>query len=264
MGVTGPMARNVANLALLLSVQAGYDPRAPLSMEIDVGPFVRDVKGKRIAWAGNLNGFSPYEPGVLEVCRTALTTFETLGCVVDDAVPDYSPEKAWQAFIGLRGWQQGRFIAEHYNNPAHGALLTPEAIWEIETGARLSGFDVTAASVVRTDWGQVVRRLFERYEDLILPTAQLFPFPAEQAWPREIGGHAMQTYHDWMKAVCLITLSGCPALAVPAGLGPGGLPIGFQIVARVHQETACLRLAAAFEAADPLSARRLPPLLSRA
>src|SRR5471030_2171272 len=105
------MARNVSDLAMLLSVQAGSDPHAPLSMESSGEPFrgslKADIKGKRIAWAGDFNGFTPCEPGVLETCRAALKTFEALGCVVEDAFPDYPLEKVWRAFIRLRGWQQG-------------------------------------------------------------------------------------------------------------------------------------------------------------
>ncbi len=265
MGVQGPMARSVADLALLLSVQAGYDPRAPLSMESGGAqfraPLAGDVKGKRIAWVGDFGGFTPCEPGVLETCRGALKTFERLGCEVEDAVPDYPVEKVWQAFTRLRGWQQGGAIAGSYLNPAQRPLLKPEAIYEVETGLKLSAFDVLAASVVRTEWSQAVRRFLERYDYIVAPTAQVFPFTAEDSWPHEIAGQRMATYHEWMKGVCLITMAGCPALAVPGGMGPTGLPIGLQIVAPVHEEMACLKLAAAYEAADPWWLKRLPPLL---
>jgi amidase len=268
MGVTGPMARNVADLALLLSIQAGYDPRAPLSMESGGaqfrGPLAASIKGKRIAWAGDFKGYAPYEAGVLETCRKALKTFESLGCVVEEAIPDYPLEKVWQSFMRLRGWQQGGAIVDFYKDPARRALLKPEAVWEVELGAKLSAFDITAASTVRTEWSQAVGKFFTHYDYLIVPTAQLFPFDAELHWPAEIAGQKMATYHEWMKAVCLITMAGCPALAVPAGLGPTGLPMGFQIIAPVHQEMACLKLAAAYEAADPMSTKRLPPILSRA
>ena len=266
MGVTGPMARNVADLALLLSIQAGYDPRAPLSMESGGAQFrgslAGSMKGKRIAWAGDFKGYAPYEPGVLETCRTALKTFESLGCVVEEAIPDYPLEKVWQAFIRLRGWQQGGAILEHYNNPAHRALLKPEAVWEVELGAKQAAYDITADSVIRTEWSQAVGHFFRRYDYLIVPTAQVFPFDAELHWPTEIAGRKMATYHEWMKGVCLVTMAGCPALAMPAGFGPAGLPIGFQIIAPVHREMACLKLAAAYEAADPMAAKRLPPVLS--
>jgi amidase len=264
MGVTGPMARNVADLAMLLSVQAGYDPRAPLSMESGGeqfrGALKADMKGKRIAWAGDFKGFTPCEPEVLATCRAALKTFENLGCVVEDAIPDYPLEKVWQAFIRLRGWQQGGGLLPGYNDPAKRALLKPEAIYEIETGLKLSAADVTADSTIRTEWSQAVRAFFQRYDYLVAPTAQMFPFNAEETWPREVAGRRMQTYHEWMKGVCLVTMSGCPSLAMPAGFGPGGLPIGLQIVAPVHAEMACLKLGAAFEAAGPGWAKRVPPL----
>ena len=265
MGVTGPMARSVSDLAMLLAVQAGYDPRAPLSMESSPeqfrGSLKADIRGKRIAWTGDFKGFIPCEPGVLETCRTALKTFENLGCVVEEAIPDYPLEKVWQAFIRLRGWQQGGGLLAFYNDPARRPLLKPEAVYEIETGLKLSAADIMADSIVRSEWGQAVRQLFDRYDYLIAPTAQLFPFQAEETWPREVAGHRMQTYHEWMKGVCLVTMAGCPALAVPAGFSAKGLPIGVQIVAPVHQELACLQLGAAYEAAGPDWMKRMPPLL---
>jgi amidase len=265
MGVTGPMARNIPDLAMLLSVQAGYDPRAPLSVAGDghrfLAPLGADVKGKRIAWLGDLNGFAPYEPGVLDVCRAALKTFETLGCTVEQAVPDGPPEVVWQAFIKLRQWQQGSGLAHYYADPAKRTLLKPEAVWEIEGGAKLSAYNITAASAVRTRWSNAVRQLFARYDFLIMPTAQVFPFDVGETWPREIAGQQMQTYHEWMKAVCLITMAGCPSLAVPAGFGTKGLPMGLQIIAPVHQEMDCLKLGFAYQTAMDWTAQRPPPLL---
>ena len=266
MGVTGPMARNVADLALLLSVQAGHDPRAPLSVTEDghrfLAPLPANVKGKRIGWLGDLGGWAPYETGVLQTCRAALKTFEALGCVVEDATPDQPPEPMWQAFVKLRQWQQGGGLLSFYKDPAKRALLKPEAIWEIEGGLKLSAFDISAASTARTAWSASVQRLFARYDFLIMPTAQLFPFAVEETWPHTLAGQTMQTYHEWMKAVCMITLAGCPSLAAPAGFGDGGLPMGIQIVGPVHHEMDCLKLAHAYETANDWTAKHLPPLLS--
>jgi amidase len=266
MGVNGPMARNVGDLALLLSVQAGFDPRAPMSMDGDGERFraslAGDLKGKRIAWAGDFGGAVPNEPGVLDVCRQALKTFETIGCVVEEAFPDYPVESVWQAFIRLRHWQQGGNLLALYNDPKNRALLKPEAVFEIEGGAKLSAYDVTAASVVRSEWTRAVAKLFERYDYLVLPTAQAFPFAADLDWPKTVAGRTMRTYHEWMQAVCLITMAGCPALAAPAGFNAAGLPMGIQIVGPQHQELACLKLAAAYEAAAPAELRRRPPALA--
>ena len=267
MGVVGPMARNVTDLAMLLSVQAGFDARSPLSLEADGSIFQQrleqDVKGKRIAWAGDLGGHTPCQPGVLEVCRTALRTFEAMGCVVEEAVPDFDLESVWQALMRLRGWQQGGSILAYYNDPAQRSLLKPEAIFEVETGLRQSAYDITAASVVRTTWYAALRRFFERYDFLVIPTAQVFPFDVNKHWPDEIAGRKMQTYHEWMKASLLVTMSGCPALAAPAGFSDHGLPIGIQIIGRPRRELDCLQLAYAYETAIDPANDRLPELLRR-
>jgi amidase len=268
MGVSGPMARNVTDLAMLLSVQAGFDARVPLSLEGDGSVFQqrleRSFKGKRVAWGADFNGHTPCEPDVLEVCKAATRTLESLGCIVDDAVPKFDFEALWQATIRLRGWQQGASIQAYYDDPAKRRLLKPEAVFEIETGLRQSARDITAASVVRTDWSQTMRRFFERYDFFVVPTAQVFPFDADQRWPQEIAGQRMQTYHEWMKAALLVTMSGCPALAAPAGFNDRGLPIGIQIVAPNRQELSCLQLAYAYESAFDAAKRRLPPLLTEA
>jgi amidase len=267
MGVLGPMARSVTDLAMLLSVQAGFDSRVPLSMDDDGTIFQRrlerDFKGTRIAWAGDFKGYTPYEPGVLDVCKNALKAFESIGCVVEEALPDYPLDAVWGAVLRLRAWQQGGALLAYYNDPSKRALLKPEAVFEIETGLKLSAYDITAASVVRTEWHQVVRRFFERYDYFVAPTAQLFPFDVEMHWPQEIAGKKMETYHEWMKAVLLITMSGCPALAAPAGFNDQGLPMGIQIVAPNHREFACLQLAYAYELATNWTSTHLPSLLGQ-
>jgi amidase len=267
MGVAGPMARNVMDLALLLSVQAGFDSRLPLSLDGDGTTFQRrldrNFKGTRIAWGGDFKGHTPCEPGVLEVCRTAVKTFESLGCIVEEAVPEFDFEAVWQAVIRLRGWQQGVSLLAYYNDPAKRALLKPEAVFEVETGLRQSAYDITAASVLRTDWTHAVSRFFERYDFFVIPTAQVFPFEVGQHWPKEIAGREMQTYHEWMKATLLVTMSGCPALAAPAGFNDRGLPIGIQIIGPNRQEFGCLQLAYAYESALSPASRRLPALLTR-
>ena len=268
MSVLGPMARNVTDLAMLLSVQAGFDPHVPLSMDGDGTRFQRrldkNLKGKRIAWSGDFKGYVPHDPGVLEVCKTALKTFESLGCIVEEAQPDYSPDAVWQSVLRLRGWQQGTSLLDYYNDPAKRALLKPEAIFEVETGLKQSAYDISAASAVRTEWYEAVRRFFEHYDYFIVPTAQLFPFEVEMHWPQELAGRKMQTYHEWMKAVLLVTMSGCPALAAPAGFGNQGLPIGIQIIAPNRHELDCLQLAYAYELAANWTNARLPPLLGQA
>jgi amidase len=266
MGVLGPMARNVTDLAMLLSVQAGFDARTPLAMEGEGARFQRrweqDLKGKRIAWCGDFDGFVPHDAEVLAVCRTALKNFESLGCMVEEAVPEYPLQAVWDAAVSLRAWHLGSSLLEYYRDPAKRALLKPEAIYEIETGLKLTAFDIAAASAVRSEWFQAVRRFLGRFDYMVAPTAQLFPFDAAIHWPQEVAGHTMQTYHEWMKGMLLITMSGCPALAAPAGFSTRGLPIGIQIIAANHHEFECLQLAYAYEQAVNWTGSHPPALLA--
>ncbi len=267
MGVPGPMARSVTDLAMLFSVQAGFDPQAPLSLEGAPSVFQErldsNLKGKRIAWGGDFNGHTPCDPLVLEVCARAVRTFESLGCIVEEASPNFDVEAAWQAAIRLRAWQQGFALLAYYNDPAKRSLLKPEAIYEVEAGLRQSAYDVTAASIVRTQWSEAVRHFFDRYDYLVVPTAQVFPFEVEQHWPQAIRGTPMQTYHEWMKGALLVTMAGCPALAAPAGFSDQGLPIGIQIIGPNRGELDCLQLAFGYEAAMDPAWRRPPALLTR-
>lgn len=268
MGVVGPMARNVGDLALLLSVQAGYDARAPLSVPGDgreyAGDLGADFKGKRIGWLADFGGQVPTETAVLQACGAALARFRALGCSVEEARPAYDVEAAWQAFIKLRAWQQSFQFASAVRAPDKRALLNPQAEFELSLAERLTVFDISNASQVRKEWGAAFEQLFATYDFLIAPSAQLFPFDIGLRWPTEIAGTAMRTYHEWMKGVCLVTLAGAPSLAVPAGFSAEGLPIGLQIIAPLRRELACLQLGAAFESAAPVFENRLPPVLAHA
>jgi amidase len=264
LGVIGPMARTATDLGWLLSVLAGPDPRAPLSSRDDparfTAPLDRDLTGTRIGWLGDLGGYLPFEPGVLELTRAALGALEATGCTVDEVRLDHPMERVWQSWLVLRAFQVGAALKVHHADPARRALLKPEVCWEVERGARLGAYEVADAATERTAWYHVVRRLFSRHDYLVLPSAQVFPFDAGLHWPRDINGRAMDTYHRWMEVVIPVTMAGCPALNVPAGFGPAGLPMGIQLVGRPHHELGCLQLAHAYEQAAGWVARHPPPL----
>ena len=267
LSVHGPMARTVTDLAMLLSVIAGYDARVPLSLRQDPAefarPLARDFKGARIGWLGDFGGYVPFETGVLDLCRDSLKVFESLGCVVEAATPDYPLDRVWSNWLKLRAWQVGALLKDLYRDPAKRELMKPELRWEIESGLKVSAFDVADASAVRTAWYQAVRVLFERYDFLIAPAGQVFPFDATVHWPDHIAGKSMDTYHRWMEVMIPISMSGCPALSVPAGFNAQGLPMGVQIVGPNHSEFGCLQLAYAYDQATGWVTSRMPPLLSR-
>ena len=266
MGTPGPMARNVPDLAMLLSVQAGYDPRAPLSNEQDpkafAGPLKRDFKGVRVAWAGDFGGRIPYDLGVADLCKAALKIFESLGCTVEEAVPDYAIDKVWDNWKTLRAWQSGSALKALYNDPAKRALMKPEAQFEVESGDKLKAYDIYDANAVRTAWYHAVRSFFERYDYWLMPSASVFPFDATTDWPKDVGGRTMDTHHRWMEVMIPVTMSSCPSLSVPVGFNGAGLPMGMQIVAPNHGELACLELSYAYDQATRWVTKRPPRLLA--
>ncbi len=262
---TGPLARSVEDLAMLLSVQAGADSRAPFALQDSPAQFAaplvaREAKGTRIGWLGDFDAHLAIEPSVLEACTGALEHFRAIGCDVDLARTDFDMRRVWNAWTTLRSFAVAGTNSALYKDEASRALLKPEAVWEIERGMALSAMDVHQASVGRSAWYQAVGRLFERFDFLVLPSAQLFPFDARLDWPKSIAGRPMDTYHRWMEVVVPAALAGLPALSVPAGFNKEGLPIGLQIIGPPRSDRAVLELGCAYQYASDYHAR-LSPLL---
>ena len=273
LSTNGPMARSIADLALLLDAMAGFDPAAPLSFGRQ-GVFVPGLaseapqdwaKGLKIAWLGDWNGTWPMEAGVLETCEGALKVFEGLGAEVTPFVPDFPWEKIWKSWTDLRSWSVAAANLPDYADEARRAHLKPEAVWEIERGMAMSGLDVHRASAARSDWHRCLEGVFEDFDLVAAPSAQLWPFPVMDRWPDEIAGRKMDTYHRWMECVLPASLSGRPTVCMPAGFGaaggPGaGLPIGLQLMGRTRGDLEVLRAAAAYETACPhMTARPADP-----
>ena len=269
LGTSGPMARTVNDLAMLLSVQAGFNDEVPTSLQQDPAQFTaslqRDFKGTRIGWLGDFNSYLAMQPGVMPLCENALQNFTAIGCRVDAVQPDFSMPRLWQAWLTLRHWSIANGpLGELYRTPNKRALLKPEAIWEVEAGLTLTATDIHHATVTRSAWYQALRKLFATYDYLLLPSAQVFPFAAELHWPDAIDGKSMDTYHRWMEVVVGGTMAGCPVAAVPAGFNDAGLPMGLQIIGKAQADMAVLQLAFAYEQATQWVQKYPPPLLSGA
>lgn len=261
----GPMGRSVRDVAMLLSVMAGSDPRAPLSIEqppdIYGASLQREFRGTRVGWLGDLGGYLPVQAGILDLCQKAFGGFEAVGCRVESARPDFAPERLWETWLTLRHASSAGGLAEAYDDPAKRAKLKPEIQWEVAGGLKLSALDLERASHARSDWYRALEKLFDRFDFLAIPTAQVFPFDAQVHWPQEINGRKMDTYHRWMEVVIGASLGGLPAISVPVGFGPGGLPMGLQIIGRNHADLVVLQLAHAYEQVRPWTRDHLPPLL---
>jgi amidase len=258
LAVEGPMARSVADVAFFLAAIAGPDSRSPISIEQPgsrfASPLGRDFKGVRVAWWKNLGGL-PVDRRVKDVVNAQRRVFESLGCAVEEAEPDFSG--ADETFKTLRFWQQYMATVNNPDRLRHRDLIKDTVLFEIDRGQKLTGADVGLAEMKRGEIYERVRQFMDRYEFFVLPVNQVPPFDVKTPYPTEIEGVKMTTYIDWMKSCYYISLVGNPAMSVPAGFTPEGLPVGIQIVGRHHDDWGLLQMAYAFEQASGLP-KRLP------
>jgi amidase len=258
LSVKGPMARSVSDIAFLLGLMAGADDRDPTCFPSRPDEFAgrldRDLNGVRVAWSLDLGGL-PLDARVRTTLEAQRQTFEDLGCTVEDACPDFG--NVDEIFFTLRAWAS--FNVNGALLQTHRAQLKPEAIWELEHGAKLSGADIARALIDQGQLLERVRKFQERYEFLVCAVSQVPPFEVEETWPRAIDGVAMDTYISWMKSAYWISATCRPAVSVPAGFTDDGLPVGVQIVGRFRADFGVLQLAHAFEQSTQFAKRR-PPL----
>jgi amidase len=257
--VKGPMARSVEDVAFFLSVMAGAHPRDPGCYPSDpplfARPLDRDFNGVRVAWCPDLGGL-PLDRSVRAVLEQQRKTFEDLGCIVEEACPDLSG--ADHIFLTIRLWMS--WNVDGVLLRTHREQLKPEAVWQIERGASVSGAAVAEAMIQHGALLERMRQFHEKYEFMLCAVNQVPPFDAGITWPTEIEGVAMEHYIAWMKSAYWITVTFCPAMSVPAGFTAAGLPVGIQIVGRYRDDFGVLQLGHAFEAATQFG-RRKPALV---
>jgi amidase len=256
MSVKGPLARTVADTALLLSVLAGPDPRSPIALEEPgarfAAPLQRDLTGLRVAFSPDLGGRVPVAPEVSAVVESAAKVFAELGGVVERACPDL--DGADEVFRTLRAWQFEVGYGELLDRDPERLKATLRD--NIAQGRRLRGSDIGRAEVLHTVLYHRVREFFDRYDVLLLPVSQVPPFDVHLEYPTEVAGVPMEGYLDWMRSAYLVSATGCPALSVPAGFTPDGLPVGVQIVGPHRADFAVLQFGNAFEQATGYGQRR--------
>jgi amidase len=259
--VQGAMGRTVEDVALQLSAIAGPDDRQPISIaepaSVFAAPLERDFQGVKIAWSPDF-GDLPVDARVSSAIEAQRGTFEGLGCLVEDALPDF--RDADEVFKAWRAWR----FASTYEPllESHRDQIKETIIWNAEQGLKLTGRDLSRAEIKRTSLYHRVREFMQEYEYLILPVNQVPPFDVNIPYIEEINGVVMETYIDWMKSCYYVTVTGLPAISVPCGFTPEGLPVGVQIVGRHQQDVGVLQLAYAFQQATRFVDQQ-PPLLAQ-
>ena len=255
LSVNGPMGRTVSDVALLLSAIAGPDPRCPISIEEPgsrfAGNLERGFKGTRVAWFKDMGGI-PFDPRILKVVNAQRKVFEGLGCIVEEAEPDWTG--AFEGYDTLRAWGYASSQAE--NVRLHRDLVKDTILWEVERGSKLSGADIAQAHALRSRAWDRMRVFQEKHEYFITPTTQVLPFDVNQPYPTEIAGVKMSNYVEWQKSCILISALENPAISVPCGFTDEGLPVGLQIVGRHRGEWSVLQIAFAFEQATKIGRRK--------
>jgi amidase len=259
LSVQGPMGRTVADVALTLSAIAGPDPRVPISLSDDpagfAAPLPEDLRGLRVAWTPDLGGLVPVDPAIPAVLREVLPAVESLGATVEEACPDL--READEVFGTLRAWLfEATFgdVVRRSPDRVKAAIRGNAAV-----GAALTGADVGRAEMAHTRLHEEVVRFFGTYDVLLAPTTQVLPFPVEQEYPTEVAGVPQADYLGWMRSCTLVSATGCPALSLPGGFTPDGLPVGLQLVAAPRADRRLLEVAHAVEQATG-HGRRRPPL----
>jgi len=259
LSVDGPMARTVQDVALLMQAIAGYDARAPLSWQppptVFAQPLARDFAGTRLAYSPDLC-LLPVDAAVTTTIEQSIPKFADIGCTVERACPDF--RDAYEVFHTLRAWSFEQSFAEHFAQ--YDEQLFKDSIrWNVAQGRQLSAADISRAEVKRSELFHRLRTFLQTYDFLLLPTAQVPPFPIDWEYPQQINDQPMETYIDWMMSCAYITITGLPALSVPCGFSDEGLPIGLQIVGPPRGEVELLQLAYAFQEATQFHLQR-PPL----
>jgi len=246
--VQGPMARTVADTALLLSALAGPDTRSPIALNEPGDRFRqsldRDFRGVRISWSADF-GELPVDQRIVEAMHDQRGVFESLGCVVEDGQPDF--QGADESFKVWRAWRFELKFADLLETDAERVKDTIR--WNADEGRKLTGPQISRAERQRTELYHRVREFMREREFMVFPVTQVPPFDIDQPFVEQINGQPMQTYIDWMKSCYYITVTGLPAISVPCGFTSDGLPVGLQIVGRHQADFSVLQLAHAFEQA---------------
>jgi amidase len=256
LSVQGPLGRTVGDVALAMSVLAGPDPRVPISLTDDpaafAAPLPTELGGLRVAWAPDLGGRVTVDPAITSVLASAVGVFESLGAVVEEDCPDLSG--ADDVFGTLRAWL---FEASFGEISRRSPDRVKESIrWNAELGGKLTGPDLARAEQLHTRLHERMVAFFERFDVLLAPTTQVLPFPVEIEYPTEIAGVHQDNYLEWMRSCTLISATGSPALSVPGGFTPDGLPVGLQIVGAPRADRRVLEVGHAFELATGFGRRR--------
>jgi amidase len=259
LATNGPMGRNTEDTIHLFSTMAGPSDGNPLGLHNHLPTadnfLTASLTGLKLGWLGDYAGHLPMDAGVLEICEASLATLSSHGVIVEPCTAGFDMQRLWKTWLTLRHWSSYR-LRELYEDQELRDQLKPEVVWEIEGALNTSSQAIYNAGLARADWFRTMHALFNHYDLLVLPSAQVFPFSKGVHWPTTINGRAMDTYHRWMEVVIGGTLAGVPTINLPAGFDKAGRPMGLQVMGRFGEDKKVLEFALAFETVTDHLTRR--------
>jgi amidase len=259
----GPMARTPLDVALLLETmvddQEIFNAR-PMLDNININ--TKSISNVRIGWLGDWGGAYPFEDGILSLCQSALqvlkendiaTVVEDLSASGNGTLPIFPADLLWTNWNRIRfammsskytqAFDEKTLLLGDNNKNKNNSPMKPDLQWEIAQGRQVTAEDLEQAGQVAKDYHACLDTIFETYDVLALPSAQVWPFPAEWTWPKYIGDKEMDTYHRWMEVCIPVSFGGLPCTTVPAGVGPTGLPMGLTLFGKRGDDLKLLQLA---------------------
>ena len=244
----GPMARSPKDLALLLDVQANIDNKSYVSQSKSFLNFTAQprMKGIKIGWLGDWGGTLTFEDELLDLAQNALNEMSSLGAIIHDLKAPFAMNDIWTSWCDLRAWQITNGLRDIYEDIEKRKNLKPEAVWEIENGLTLSGQDIYEAALKKSKWYNSASELFEKFDLLVLPSTQVWPFDLAEIYPVSIKNEKMDTYHRWMQVTIPAGLLGLPVVNIPIGFGKTGLPAGIQLIGSKGSDGYILSIAQAW------------------
>ncbi len=260
-GVSGPMARDVEDLALFLDAMCGYDPKSPLTIEAPATSFQKALEQStnkiRIGFSEDQGGFAPVEKYMRQLLRSAMDKMSDAGSIVEDACP--ALPGLHDTFMTLRGIHFGSLNA--YLPQEIQKHFKKTLAENTEFGVKLESSKIYDAIRQRTVIYNSCQQFFERYDVLAIPVTGIEPGLAEEEYPTVVDNQPMQGYMDWLRFSFLATTATLPAISVPVAFTESGMPVGIQLVGPPRGEAKLLQAALAIERTLQLPSSPIDPIL---
>ncbi len=231
----GCFARNPRDMSILLDEIVGSDSVDKFSFDLD-GSFKdqniseKEFSSFKIGWLSNMNGNYIVEKDILEICETKLKDLEKINLRVENLKPKINTDILWKSWTTLRA--KSIYEDTLAMNISDISSMTYQAIWEYNKGKEIKAEGLQIALNQKQECLNQINLIFENFDFLVLPSAQIFPFDKNIQFPKNVSDKELDTYHRWLEVFVLSSLLELPTMTIPVGFNQNGMPIGMQIIGK--------------------------------